>query len=177
VFIAYLNDERASYGATIDHIEQYLEEAKLGQCRIYCSTITIAEITDGYMTKSSFGTFSEFLRDYSSAVVQVTPDPVVMGLASQIRSVQYQRGNGKRKLATPDAIHLASAVCLRDIYKVPLTAFHTFDNGKGKGPDGKSVPLLDYDLWCEGVEHEPTAQKVLSLSRVRPEHPTPRLKV
>ncbi|WP_404289309.1 type II toxin-antitoxin system VapC family toxin [Microvirga sp. RSM25] len=175
VFIAFLNDERAAYGSTIDHITQHLEEAKQGECKIYCSTISIAEITAGNLKNSTYGTFTEFLRDYSSAVIQITPDPVVMGLASQLRDLRYTKGNGKRKLLTPDAIHLASAITLRDNYKVPITALHTFDDGKSKGPDGKGVPMLSIETWCEGIEEDPVAQKVITLRRDHPLHPFPRM--
>jgi hypothetical protein len=45
----------------------------------------------------------------------------------------YTKTGGKRILATPDAIHFATALTLTDTYKVPLDGFHTFDAGKGKG--------------------------------------------
>lgn len=177
VFIAYLNDERDSYGSSIDHIGQYLDEARQGRCKIFCSTITIAEITSNYLNKTNFATFSDFLEDYTSAIVQIGADPNVMVLASQLRSLEYRKGNGKRRLMTPDAIHLATAIILQDTYKVSLTAFHTFDSGKAKGPDGKGVPILGYETWCEAIQGNSVAQKAISLTRTRPEHPAPRMPV
>lgn len=127
------------------------------------------------MKQSEYGTFIDFLNDYSSAILQVPPDPNVMATAAKLRSLPYKKGRGERKLLTPDAIHLASALTLRDTYKVPLTAFHTFDNGNGGGAAGKSIALLGYHEWCEGLESDPLAQKVISLNISKPEHPAPKL--
>ncbi|MCJ2063506.1 PIN domain-containing protein [Methylobacterium sp. J-088] len=175
VFTAFLNNEIAAYGNYISHIEQYLEEAKAGKFKIYCSTITLAEITRGSMRNSSFGTFEEFLEDYSAAIIQITPDPNIMSLAGALRSLQYTKDNGKRKLLTPDAIHLASAIYLKDEFKVPLAALHTFDDGKSKGPEGKSIPILSAETWCGAIANDPTAKRLINLIRSKPEHPTPRL--
>lgn len=175
VFTAYLNNEVAAYGNYISHIEQYLEEALVGKYKIYCSSISLAEITKGNLTQANYGRFEEFLEDYSAAVVQITPDPIIMSLAGDLRSLQYEKSGGKRKLLTPDAIHIASAISLRDVYKVPIAALHTFDDGKSKGPEGKSLPILSAETWCEGLGNDPLAQKLVHLPRTKPIHPTPKL--
>lgn len=175
VFTAFLNNETDAYGNYISHIEQYLDEARSGKYKIYCSTITLAEITSGNMKASPFGKFSDFLLDFSSAVTQITPDPGIMTLAGDLRSLQYTKDNGKRKLLTPDAIHLASAIYLKEAYKVPLVALHTFDDGKSKGPEGKSIPMLSAEAWCTAIANDPIAKKLINLSRKKPEHPSPKL--
>ncbi|WP_448954842.1 type II toxin-antitoxin system VapC family toxin [Labrys neptuniae] len=178
VFIAFLNDEQATHGSSmIDQIGQHLDEAKAGKCKIYCSSITVAEINNGHLKKSAFGTFPEFLATLKSSVVQVSPDPNIMAVAGQLRSLPYTKGNGQRSLGTPDAIHLATALALIETFKVPLDAFHTFDSGKSKGPDGRNVGLLNYHEWCQGLEADALAQRVVSMKRSKPEHPTPMLLV
>jgi predicted nucleic acid-binding protein len=108
VFVAYLNDERQAYGNAIDDIEQFLEESKRGDWKIYTSTITIAEIPRSRLkNRVTFPSFVEFLYDYQSAIVQIAPDPNIMEAAGQLHGMLYTKGHGIRRLDTPDAIHLA----------------------------------------------------------------------
>lgn len=175
IFVAYLNDERAAYGTYIDHIGQYLEEAKDGKCVVYTSALTIAEVPKRRLVRSNYGSFTEFLNDYEGIVVQVAADPPIMRVAAEIKNLRYQKSGGVREVGTPDAIHLASALALGDTYGVSLTAFHNFDSGKGKGTEGRAVPLLSYEDWCGGCSNDPVAKRVIALRRMRPDHPNPRL--
>ncbi|WP_156467619.1 MULTISPECIES: PIN domain-containing protein [unclassified Methylobacterium] len=174
VFTAYLNNEVDAYGNYISHIGQYLDEAVDGKCKIYCSSITLAEITRGNLNTSKYQKFEDFLDEYSAAVVQVTPDPVIMSLAGDLRSLQYEKTGGKRKLLTPDAIHIASALVIQDVYKVPIKALHTFDAGNSKGPEGRSLPILLAETWCDAIADDPIAQRLINLPRCKPEHPMPK---
>ncbi len=173
VFIAHLNDDKAAYGDLVDDINQFLNEAAIGECVIHCSTITIAEITRSHLKKAD--KFESFMKAFHGTVVPLSPDPNLMALASELRSLTYTKSNGTRKLQTPDAIHLASALTLIDVYGVPLTAFHTFDNGKSKGPDGPGTPLLSFETWCEKCKDDPLAKKVIELNRCKPEHPNKKM--
>lgn len=175
VFIAYLNDDRAAYGALVDDIQQFLDEAQRGECRIHCSTITIVEITKNRMKPDRYDSFPAFLRAFASAVIPVTPDPNIMALASELRSLTYTKTGGERKLHTPDAVHLASAISLRETFRVPLKAFHTFDNGKTRGAEGPGTPLLTFETWCEKCADDPLARKVIEMTRSHPIHPNKKL--
>lgn len=175
VFIAHLNDDRLGYGDFIDDINQFLNEAKLGQCAIYCSTLTIAEITKSHLAPWRQGQYEGFLKSFAGTVVPIAPDPNIMTMASELRSLVYLKTGGQRKLHTPDAIHLASALALVDGYGVQLTAFHTFDNGGKGGPDGRGVPLLTFETWCGECKDDPLARKVIELNRCKPQHPSKKL--
>ena len=94
-----------------------------------------------------------------------------MRLASELRSVIYTKTGGERRLHTPDAIHLASALALTETYGVELEAFHTFDSGKRRDPEGKGVPLLGFETWCEQCKTDPVARRVIEMSRTKPVHP------
>ncbi len=53
-------------------------------------------------------------------------------------------------------------------------AFHTFDNGRGKGnPEGRGIPLLDYHLWLDDVERPDIVDRVVALNRCKPIHNQP----
>jgi hypothetical protein len=175
IFVAFLNRMQDAYGVYIEHIGQFLEEARKGECRIYTSGITIAEMPRKRLLASRYGDFNEFLADYAGAVTTIGADPNVMALAADIKNLTYTKTGGTREVGTADAVHLASALALMDDYGVPLTIFHTFDNGKGKGPEGRAVPLLSYQEWCEGCLTDPVAQRIMTLTRKRPDHPFPKL--
>ena len=123
------------------------------------------------MKNAKYGDFSSFIRDFKGAVVPVAPDPNVMAVASELRSLRYTKTNGRRLLQTPDAIHLASALALVETYGITLDALHTFDDGK----NSNDLPLLSYHTWCEACENDPLAQKVIALNRAKPAHPNKKL--
>jgi predicted nucleic acid-binding protein len=176
VFVAYLNDEHEKHGHYIEHAEQFLDECRQGLCCIYTSAMTIAEIPANRLKSTEYGTFNDFLDDYNGSIIQIGADPVVMTLAAHIRGLIYTKQGGKREVGTPDAIHLASALVLTAEYHVPLTAFHTFDNGKNKGLEGgKAVSLLAYETWCESCRDDPVAKRIIAMARTKPIHPNPRL--
>ncbi|MAU97445.1 MAG: hypothetical protein CMP81_16420 [Fulvimarina sp.] len=172
VFLAYLNDERSSYGNAIDYIYQFLDEARQGECAIYSSSLTLAEITRKHLLNNSFGSFEDFLKDFQGAVILVDPSPPIMLTAGHLRGMEYTKGSGKRPLATPDAIHLATALALEG-YGVSLTALHSFDRGRG----GKYVPIVGFEDWCGGCMNDFVVSRVVAMNREPPIHPSPMLNV
>lgn len=167
VFIAYLNEDRASYGDVIDDLKQFIDEARNGKCRIHYSPISIAEITRRKLRNPQYNDISAFLRDLKSQCIPVAPDPNVMAVAAELRNLNYTKTGGKRELHTPDAIHLASALALTETYRINLGAFHTFDNGS----NSNGLPLLSYEQWCENCGNDPLAQKIIKMNRCKPLHP------
>jgi hypothetical protein len=109
----------------------------------------------------------------------VDPTPNIMHMAAKLKDLPYKKGIAKpRRLSTPDAIILASCAYVRDILGVKIDLFHTFDDGKKRDPvDGKMVPLLSYEQWCEGFSppQMAVAKPVIELNRRLPIHPSPTL--
>jgi hypothetical protein len=177
VFYAFLRDERAAYD--VDSIAQYLREAREGKCRIYTSTMVLAEVLPSHISKQGVGSFQDFLNDLQGAVVLTSPSPDIMYMAARLRDLPYKKGNSPgRRLSTPDAIMLATCVDVRDVQGVPIDFFHTYDDGKKRDPvNGKMVPLISYEDWCEDFSPEQiaVADPVLRLNRRKPIHPAPSL--
>jgi len=175
VFTAFLCDESDKYD--VASIEQYLDEAKAGDLRIYTSTVASAEVLPTHLVK--VGSFEEFLEDYQGAVVAIDPQPNVMALAGRLRSLPFKKGpSDKRRLSVPDAIILATAIHVRDDYEVGLDHFHTFDGGGKKDLDGsRAIPILGFEDWCDDFtpEQQALANLVIDLPRKKPIHPAPRL--
>ena len=175
VFYAYLDS-----GTThnIEGIEQYLHEASDGKHRIYASSLVLAEVVPSAITKPDIGTFQHFINDLQGAVTIVTPSPDVMHRAALLRDLPYiKSGSKSRRLDTTDAIMLANCLEIREVWGIKIDVFHTFDDGRKRGPQGRMVPLISYHEWCQGfaADHLAVAEPVIQLSRCRPEHLTPAL--
>ena len=175
VFYAYLDDQ-----TTLDNsgIEQFLHEAQHGKHRLYASSLVLAEVVPSAIRKSGIGTFQSFINDLQDAITIVTPSPDVMHRAALLKDLPYKKGTSKgRRLSTTDAIMLASCLEIKEAWGVNIDAFHTFDDGKKRGLEGKMVPLLSFHEWCEGFtqDHSEIADPVIQLSRCKPDHPAPYL--
>lgn len=177
VFAAFLRDEHDAYD--IDSIEQYLQEAKEGKFRIFSSTLSSAEVLPSQLKNPAIASFEDFLADFSGAIIPVDPNPNVMALSGLLRDLPYKKGTStKRRLTTPDAVMLASAIHLQEAHGVRLQAFHTFDKGRKKDAEGNNtIPMIGYEEWCEGFSpiQMAVANKVISLNRTQPIHPSPAL--
>ncbi|MCK1329101.1 hypothetical protein IVB57_12080 [Bradyrhizobium sp. CW9] len=175
VFSAYLMDEQAAYD--IPSIESFLEDAKQGRLKIYASTISSAEVLPSQMKAAA--SFEDFMADFEGAIVPIEPNPNVMTLSGRFRDLPYRKGTStNRRLSTPDAIMLATAVHLVEGYSVQLDCIHTFDGGGKKDLDGnRSIPLLGYETWCEGFSPEQLAlaNKIIQIERCKPVYPAPEL--
>ena len=175
VFYAYLDSHTTH---DISGIEQYLHEAQNGKHRIYASSLVLAEVLPSAITKTDIGTFQGFIDDLQGAITIVTPSPDVMQRAALLRDLPYKKYTSiGRRLSTTDAIILASCLEIKDAWGLSIHAFHTFDDGKKRGPEGKMVPLVSFHEWCEGFTPDQLeiADTVIQLSRCKPEHPAPYL--
>lgn len=173
VFIAFLRDQSAIYD--VNSIAQYLSECRDGKHRIYTSSLVFVELLPSYITKPEIGSFLDFVNDFSGAIVVIDATPEIMHVAGSLRDLPYRKATARRRLATPDAIMLASAVNLVQAFGVKLDHFHTYDDGKKRGVDGRSVPILSYQDWCDGFTSDQMryAKNVIDIDRCRPIHPSP----
>ena len=90
-----------------------------------------------------------------------------------LKDLPYKKTNSKgRRISTTDAIMLASCLEVSDVWGIRIDAFHTFDDGKRRGPEGKMVPLISYHDWCQSLTAEQleVATPVMQLTRIFHEH-------
>lgn len=175
VFISYLNNDDA---VDIKSLRAFIADLdKPNGCRIYTSAIALAEVSPKRLVNTAVGTFQDFLKDFKGTIQVVDAGPYENQTAGLLKDIAYKRnGSNKRVLTTGDAIMLATALELEDTYGVKIDAFHTYDNGRGKGnPEGRGVPLLDYHLWLDGVADHELAARVVKMNRCRPAHGNPDL--
>ena len=172
VLNAHLYDEQDKYD--VASIRQFLEEALDDRLyEIYVSTVSLAETS----TKKLKGKrlMLEFFADYAGHLHTVEPSPNVMIMAGQLRDLRFKKADiqGDRVLSVPDAIMLASCLYLEDAFGISVDVFHTFDDSKRQ----QKMPLLSLNEYCEHFTGEDAelAQRLCSLKRERPIHPTPNL--
>ena len=134
VFLAWIKGESREDPQDEAGILQCVDEAKTGGVLILTSDITRIEALDCcFESEEQRQTFADFLK---RPEVECRPvDNRVAALAHDIRDYYQMRvaENGGRRLRTPDAIHLATAI------HYDASEMHTFDDGKS---DRKSLSLL-----------------------------------
>ena len=181
VITSFLNQEDDN--ADLPSLNRFVLDAKHGECRIFASTITIAEILPSYLKDKKFSNYQKFLEDMEGAMVQISPTANILSLSARLRDIEYSKTVNRhtkaiRKMDVPDAIILATAVVLTEGHGVALDAFHTYDDGGKRSTDGgRCVPILSFQDWCGqlGKRQTALANKVIALNRKLPIHPTPDL--
>ncbi len=179
VFIRYLTRSPATLLADID---QYVVDCRDGKYTIHCSTLVYSEIWPRFLKKRGFGTPASFFSDLGSAFAPFDPNPNILSYAGALRDHepvnpgdQKIGGTNKRSIGTPDAIHLATCLYLRDVAGVTDIVFHTFDEGKGKNWEGRCVPIIGFERWFPPDRRVKEVADVCSLIRTMPRHPSPDL--
>lgn len=131
IYLAWLKGEETEHGKVcIDAIRDVAHENFERKAVIVTSTITFIEVLSSHLTQDQERLFRKSFRTTDHVARDVDP-PVAMR-ARDFRQNCINHESGK-KLATPDAIHIATA----SIYEAE---FWTFDAGH---KDKKHIGLLD----------------------------------
>ena len=113
LFISWLKDEVRASGE-MDGVREIIDRFKRRDCRIMTSVITSVEVLQSKIPAGVDTQFNGLMKRIS----RVGVDTKVAQMAHDIRD--YYQKSGK-KLKTPDALHLATAILHR------ADQFHTFD--------------------------------------------------
>jgi len=180
VFIRYLSGTQGD--PVFDDISRIIDDARLGKFRILFSTLIFTEVRPRYAKMGGYLSVRQFFQELGNAFEPVEPNPNIMLMAGELRDAQATNPSDQkldpekvRAISTPDAIHLMSAVYVRDVLGVSNVVFHTLDNGKGKNWEGRCVPLLTFENWFPMETRTPRVDEVCRLERKRPVHPVPTL--
>lgn len=157
-------------------LDDYVESAKRGDRKIYCSTLAMTEIRPRYFIGGKFGSIRQFFIDMESAFYPVEPNPNILIAAGELRDAEPvnpsdDNAANVRTIGTPDAIHLMTCLYIRDSLEVRDIVFHTFDEGKGKTWEGKCVPLLGFERWFPAEVRTERVKEVCGLPRTKPIYP------
>lgn len=173
VIVRWLTESPTDY---VEHISQYIQEASRNERKIYISTVSFAEVRPSFLKKKDFGTVNDLIKAFKSAFYPINPTPDIMTQAGLLKDLVFKKKGGtSRVVGTGDAIQLTTCLYAKLELGIADIVFHTFDEGKGKNWEGKCVPLLGFEDWCEGHQSNPVVKRVIDLSRHKPEHPNPKM--
>lgn len=176
VFIRYLSGD--SSAENYSDICQYVEDAKSGSRRIYASTITFAEIRQEHFNGSHVGSVTELFDDFGASFLLIDTTPNILIAAGELRSAKAVNPTAlnppnQRVIGTADAVHLMTCLHARDVLGIENIVFQTFDQGKGTGHEGKTVPIIGFERWFPETMRTERVKEVCSLIREKPVHPYP----
>jgi predicted nucleic acid-binding protein len=159
---------------------ELLADAKKGSVKIYCSTMTFAEIRQKSLRPKGHLTINDFFQDLGSAVATIDPNPNIMIAAGELRDAEPTNPSdvtttNKRSIGIADAIHLETCLYLRDVLNIKDIEFQTFDAGKGRTWEGRCVPLLGFERWFPEATRTKRVRDVCGLTRKLPQSSQPNL--
>jgi predicted nucleic acid-binding protein len=114
LFLAWIKDEERPTGE-MDGVREIIDLSKKRDATIMTSVLTSVEVLSAKIPAGMDTLFQQLMR----RVTRVGIDTKIVTLAHDIRN-HYTKSGGKT-VATPDAIHLATAIIYRAV------EFHTFD--------------------------------------------------
>jgi predicted nucleic acid-binding protein len=120
VFLAWITQEQRKPGEMAG-IESSVVEIESNRWKLITSAITFAEILESYSGAENVKKFKELFKRPN--IASINTDMRIGELAGELKDYYVKLG-GKRKLSTPDALHLATAI------QYGADEFHTFDAGK-----------------------------------------------
>lgn len=169
----FLNEDASTYAP---HLREFMIDVETGNAVIYTSSIFFAEMD--HRAFAELSSAQEFFSDFARSINIVESVPDIMINAGGIRSRTFSYIGSKkassppkdRPMSTGDSIFLATALHIKEQLSVTDLVFHTLDEGKNKGSEGKCVPLLGLEDWCSPVDEDDVLYRALSIPRSKPIH-------
>ncbi len=176
MILRHANNSAGEYAADIDSI---LHDAADGKRTLWVSHVLFAELRPSSFIPGRFKSISELSRYIHSITEVVTPDPNIMLLVARLRDIKWHRPKQNRQknekpktMSLGDAIHIASAIMVRDYIGVSDLEFLTWDDGKSQTDEvdagTKSLSLLNLQQYTDGISANEDVASVLRLRRIRP---------
>lgn len=172
VFFRYLTNQPFDY---VDDIHRFVCEARNGEHKIYSSSLVLTEVRQFALKASQHKSVADFFHDLRRAVFLVDPNPNILIKAGELKDIPSinpgdPNANKRRVVGTADAIHLATALYLKEVRGISDIIFHTFDDGKGSTWEGKCIPLLSFQRWYPEPRKK-IIEAICDLPRTAPKHP------
>lgn len=115
VFIRYLTQTPLDL---VNEITQYIADVQAKKRRVYFSSFGLYRDTAALLKAQGIVTLQEFFADLGATFIPIDPNPNILMMAGQMWDVDSTNPGDPRMpgrtLGTPDSIHLATCLYLRD---------------------------------------------------------------
>jgi len=176
VLLQHANDASSPYSSDIAAI---LEQATGNSPTrtLWVSNVIFAELRPKSFVPGKFKSVDELANYIRSVATVVSPDPNAMLRAARLRNVDWQRpgrmpNEKPRCMTLGDAIHLVSALWVKEACQVNDLEFLTFDNSTGTSvetdPRTKALPILSIEDYTHEIGDDPDVVAVVRLPRLYP---------
>lgn len=174
VILRYANSNSSPYEKDIKTI---LAEAHAKKRYLWVSGVIFAEFRPSNFVPGVFQSVDDLAKYVQSIATVVSPDPIIMMRVARFRDVEWKKPNATllekpKRLTLGDAIHLATALHIKESRAVDDLEFLTWDNGKSAtdelGKEAKALPLLDAQDYMGGLNGNRDANAICDLIRLRP---------
>lgn len=178
VVLRHANDDSGEFASDVARI---LAEATgtAPSRKLWVSHVLFGELREKSFKSGRFKDVTELARYIRSIATVVTPDPSAMLRVARLRNFDWSRPPSKkakqekpRCMTLGDAIHLVSALLVKEAHGVSDLEFMTFDNSAGKtvetDPGTKALPILSLEDFTHGISGDPDVFAVMGLPRLRP---------
>src|ERR1700735_1992983 len=163
-------------GEAEEHIDNILTQAAVLKRRVCVSSMLFAELRPSMFVAECFNTFNEFTRYIRSLVTLVTPDPNTMLRVGRLRDAKWQRPLGVRGadekpriMSFTDAVHIASALWVKEAGGVPDLKFLMFDDLSSNEATGRArLSLLRLQDYAEDARANSDVMAAVQLTRIPP---------
>jgi hypothetical protein len=161
------------------------ESVEGGTRRLWVSSVLFAELRPSSFVPGKFKSLEELARYIRSLAHVVTPDPITMLRVARLRDLKWERekpvkGEKPKCMSLGDAIHIASALWVKEVDKVSDLEFLTFDDGRSNSSEldhgTKSLSILRLENYTHGIGSNADVSAAVSLWRTKPvlpQHPLP----
>lgn len=129
LFLAWLKDEKRRQGE-MEGIREQVERVRRNEIRVITSALTYSEVTAAKIPNETADAFANVMQRKNIRLIDVSVP--IARKAGELKD--FYAAKGGKRLGTPDAIHLATAI----IYQAK--EFHTFDQNNSGGTLGL-IPL------------------------------------
>jgi predicted nucleic acid-binding protein len=164
-------------GAHSGDIARILEDAENNKRRLWISSVLFGELRPSSFAPGKFASVNDLAKYIRSIATVIAPDPNIMMAAARLRDIRWnrvgrQRNEKPRTISLGDAIHLSSAIFVRDVVGIEDIEFLTFDDGRSETDeldDGtSSLSILRLEDYTDGIGSNQDVAGLVRLPRMRP---------
>lgn len=177
-----LKHANADSGDCAGDLQKILDEAASTSPtrKLWISGALLGELRPSIFKPSSNFQDVDALAKYVRSIADIiTPNPNVWARIARLRDIKWERppntrqaGEKYRRMSFADAMHIASALFVKEALGISDLEFLTFDEGKGDNAEdmaSKPLSLLSLEEFTHGISGSGDVVAAVGLHRCRPQ--------